>query len=321
MKRKAHLPDKEEHLSKKAFVYPVDDVGEEKKDTGDDIWNLSDTEIILRHLQQLTGPLHAFAFIHQIYHQLNLNKSIVDQDVEILRKSKTYKLLHCRDWSEQFNRNNANNAFGHLILLRTKYYLLDIDKHFSQVSLSNNATAMIALTNFREWIAKSEIISATHHQLRFPETLLLGDVHPVNLNDSVASPKSLPALTEEEISFLVSSGYIRVRRDNSSNNGSEISYYVSHPKLGRLLNFVFWVENEVISKLKRMKFQEMPQSKLLAFLQQREKQSTPSAKDNVILTKDMWEFHKIELVGRGSLSCVSLPNERDVLVRLNMRTT
>ena len=58
------------------------------------IWKMNDVEIIVQNIIQCSNaPQYPFAFYHQIFHYFK-NRSLVQNDILELRRSRTFKLLH-----------------------------------------------------------------------------------------------------------------------------------------------------------------------------------------------------------------------------------
>jgi hypothetical protein len=271
------------------------------------IWSLTDTELVMNSIDEFTKPLHSFVFLHQIYFNLSLNKSLVDKDIELLQKRRDIKRMYYRDIVRS-NRTFTQDSYENIVLMATKKYLLDIDKHFSKVSATNNPIAMLALTTFREWISKTNFVTITHNQL----------MHPDSLSESMVM---IPAFGNDEIVFLSSAGYLRATNDGTT---MCTSYYLSHPKLGRVLNFMQWIEKAVVSKLSKLKFHEIRESKLVVYLIQESsnymKQNNfgreANTKGSMLFSHELWRYHRLDLLGRKVLISFPTPDEQDTLLRL-----
>lgn len=275
------------------------------------IWSLTDTELVMTSIEEYTKPLHSFVFLHQVYYNLSLNKSLVDKDVEILQKRRDVKRIHYRDvvnTSKTFTQD-SNEC---IVLMSTKNYILDIDKHFSQVSATNNPIAMLALNNFRQWIFKTNFVTVTHIQL----------THPDAFGES-GSMEMVPAFGNDEIAFLLSAGYLRAGSDQS-NAHTCTSYFFSHPKLGRVLNFMQWIEKSVVSKLSKLKFHEIRESKLILhliqessnFMNQKNAGKEANTKGSMLFSHELWRYHKLDLLGRKVLTSYLTADEKDGILRL-----
>lgn len=275
------------------------------------IWDMTDVEIIIDNIINFTvDNKFPFVFYHQIFHELSGDRSIVQQDLILLRESKTHKLLHYGhlvDKEGQFFRKGLNNRCEPIVLVPTDYYLqtcLSFLKNPNRESDPNFVNLQQKIRNFvtqnlQLSIAKSNLMS--------------------NPND----------FTEEEIELLVTSGFLMPREHiNSSSSSSTKSsthvgfsfeevYWISHPILGRVMQFVREVQRKILDLLKRKKYKEVYERELHKIFMQDNSFLNTQAKGSVkVVSIFSLRYHLLDLQARNLITKNTTPNEKDVIVRL-----
>lgn len=139
----------------------------------------TDTEIVFESiLQRCAAPVPEIVFLHMIYHELHLNKSIVDQEVDTLRHARTFKVIHI-PWQT-----------GILIALTpTAQYIADLEAAFQSPADQD------MLQKYSHWIAEG-----------------------ANISVSAASLTQEAHLTAAQIQHLVDTGYLRNRHNHVDNS-------------------------------------------------------------------------------------------------------
>lgn len=126
---------------------------EKETEEGDDefkvIASASDTELVVDAIAQRCGTrCPSLVLVHMIYTQLNLNKGLVDQEIETLREKKIYKVLHLP---------GVQQSVMTVGIIPTKTYLADVDR-----MVDDKSTATI----YSAWIESSSAISTTLSSLQ-----------------------------------------------------------------------------------------------------------------------------------------------------------
>lgn len=182
----------------------------------------SDTELVIKSIQQSAPRLHGLVFLHQVYSLLN-NRTLVDDDVNNLRLSaKTYKVLQC-DFSK--SGGSANKFANAMLLISTEEYIRSLDKFIN----SENSNDVALRQNFAHWLRSSTQISVLRKDLTSASYLRVDENVQVSCT-----------LDNKDVDRLISYGLLQYRNNadvelnaassaGGSQDGDNDLFWLSHP--------------------------------------------------------------------------------------------
>lgn len=193
----------------------------------------SDTELVIKSIQQTAPRLHGFVFLHQVYSLLS-NRTLVDEDICHLRlNTKSYKILHCDFCKSGGSAIKFANA---MLLISTDEYVRSLEKFIS----SDNASDRVLIHNFAHWLRNNTQISVMRKDLTVTSYASAAD-------DDVQVSASL---TTKDVDRLINCGFLHYRNSgdidmsatsaSSSVDDSEL-FWLSHPAIRYEPTFAYFL--------------------------------------------------------------------------------
>lgn len=204
--------------------HPESDVTENPEALTADSVVPSDTELVIKSIQQTAPRLHGFVFLHQVYSLLS-NRTLVDEDICHLRlNAKSYKVLHC-DFCK--SGGSATKFVNAMLLISTDEYIRSLEKFIS----GDYASDRVLIQNFAHWLRSNTQISVMRKDLTVT-------IFTTAADDDVQVSSSL---TTKDVDRLINYGFLHYRNsgdiDMSAASASRSSvdeselFWLSHPAI------------------------------------------------------------------------------------------
>lgn len=237
----------------------------------------SDSEIAIGSIEgMLVKPFRPFVFVHQVY-QVVPNMTVVDAEIDSLRKRGVYRVLDCG--------YSVAGSIGSQVLIKNEVYRKDFFNTFGH--LAEKADKLDSVLG--QWTAlevktlskKFGVLISSYSQLSVLKSQLMcdngADVSVMALfrkttggsssstgiaeEDGTASYEGRDWLpfSEKEINCLAHYSFLRT---GEGGNANEV-YWFSHPLLGTLFNYMRTSEKLLVSMVKRTKYKEVTESKIV----------------------------------------------------------
>lgn len=270
--------------------------------------NLTDTELIFNHLS--TPFTYHFVALHQIYHQLHLNLTYVNEDIMKLRSQKTFKLFYYGDMFESHHLIKSLPSYP----ITSLFAILSIEQYIKDIQSSLLSQDRLLMNKFITWLQlDDQIVLSPEQIISTSADKIIAPYH----EHIISQEKPLIQFTTKEIEVLISQGYLRSKY--STIHGSllqEVGYSLSHPRLIIWLTWLLQYQQLILQQLQKTRYKELSIKQLqTTYCLNNPKKSTTSSSVK-LLTKEQLSFILLDLLGRKILLEKTIPTNGGLLYRL-----
>ena len=265
-----------------------------------------DTEIIINSIYDLLSHHKSknftIIFLHQVYSYLT-NKSLVDEEIETLRRTHKYKILNSSYVSSLIHDFTP--------IIETERYINDL-RRFLKIPVQYNSLTETSAYKVDDCYQESLLIVEKFRYLmnnNCQRSIFLKDIAVIDNNDfeiSLSSFNDSKLFTMKEIGILISIGFLKSRNDLNNNNhlnNNEDMFWLSHPSLVTAINHMMISEKQIKSLINKTRYKEISERKLFEKFNQLENNLLPV------------EYFLMDLYGRGVLNKVKSPGMNDFIIR------